>query len=114
MDLGWLEGLDAAITACDAEGVIVYLNARAAEAFREDGGMGLVGKSLYACHDERANAEIRRIMRERIPNAYTTEKNGKKKLIWQAPWHKGGEFAGLVEIAVPIPFEMPHFVRAEK
>ena len=48
------------------------------------------------------------------PNAYTIEKSGVKKLIYQAPWFKGGEFQGLVELSLPIPFDMPHFVRTPK
>jgi hypothetical protein len=44
-------------------------------------------------------------------NAYTIEKNGIKKLIYQVPWYENGEFGGLIELSMPIPFEMPHFVR---
>ncbi len=38
-------------------------------------------------------------------------KNGVKKLIYQTPWIENGEFRGLVELSLEIPFEMPHFVR---
>jgi hypothetical protein len=34
-----------------------------------------------------------------------------KKLIYQTPWMKDGAFAGLVEISLEIPFEMPHYLR---
>ena len=45
-------------------------------------------------------------------NAYTIEKAGVKKLIYQAPWfHDGGVFGGLVELSMVIPMEMPHFIR---
>jgi len=50
-------------------------------------------------------------MENRKPNVYTTEKAGVKKLFYQAPWYEGGEYAGVVELSVEIPFEMPHFVR---
>lgn len=111
MDTSFLDGIDAAITVCDTEGVITYMNERSARMFKEQGGLALVGKSLFDCHDEKANEMIRRIMREHAPNAYTIEKNGKKKLVWQSPWEKDGKFAGLIEIVLPIPFEMPHFLR---
>jgi hypothetical protein len=44
-------------------------------------------------------------------NVYTIEKDGVKKLIYQAPWYREGEYAGFVEISLEIPAEMPHFVR---
>ncbi len=44
-------------------------------------------------------------------NIYSIEKNGVKKLIFQSPWFKNGEYAGFVELSLEIPFEMPHFVR---
>ena len=45
-------------------------------------------------------------------NVYTIEKHGIKKLIYQAPWYRDGEFAGLVELAIELPAELPHFVRS--
>ncbi|MDD2576134.1 MAG: diguanylate cyclase, partial [Bacteroidales bacterium] len=44
-------------------------------------------------------------------NAYTIEKEGLKKLIYQTPWYENGEFGGLVEFSIVIPMDMPHFVR---
>ena len=44
-------------------------------------------------------------------NAYTIEKKGRKKFIYQAPWFRDGRYAGFVEISMEIPFDMPHFVR---
>ena len=46
-----------------------------------------------------------------ITNAYTIEKNGVKKLIYQTPWFDGGKFAGLIEFSMEIPRELPHFIR---
>mgnify|MGYP000371069624 CR=1 FL=1 len=39
------------------------------------------------------------------------EKNGVKKLIYQTPWYQDGKYSGFVELALEIPFQMPHFVR---
>ena len=44
-------------------------------------------------------------------NVYTIEKGGKKKLIYQTPWYKDGQYAGFVELSLVIPAEMPHFIR---
>jgi hypothetical protein len=44
-------------------------------------------------------------------NAYTIEKRGVRKLIYQAPWYRDGIFQGLVELSLDIPASMPHFVR---
>jgi hypothetical protein len=41
----------------------------------------------------------------------TIQKNGKKKLVFQAPWARRGVYAGFVELVLVIPWEMPHFNR---
>jgi hypothetical protein len=51
------------------------------------------------------------LLAAREKNVYTIEKNGVKKLIFQSPWYKDGKYAGLVELSLEIPFELPHFVR---
>ena len=108
----WLNGMDVAITVCDREGNIVYMNDRAARTFSVDGGKALLGKNLMDCHPESAREKIRHIMATGISNSYTIEKNGIKKLIHQTPWHEKGEFAGLVELSLVIPQALPHFVRS--
>jgi hypothetical protein len=35
-----------------------------------------------------------------------------KKLIYQAPWTVAGELREIVELSLPVPFEIPHFVRS--
>ena len=44
-------------------------------------------------------------------NVYTIDKQGIKKMIYQTAWFKDGVIAGLVEISMEIPTEMPHYVR---
>ena len=44
-------------------------------------------------------------------NAYTIEKRGVRKRIYQAPRFRDGAFQGLVELSLEIPESMPHFVR---
>ena len=107
----WVQEFAAALTVSDAQGKIIEMNAKAAQTFEKDGGTKLIGASVLDCHPEPARSELRSIMKNRKPNVYTLEKAGIKKLIYQAPWYKGGKYAGVVELSVEIPFEMPHFVR---
>jgi SpoVK/Ycf46/Vps4 family AAA+-type ATPase len=61
-----------------------------------------------------SGAEIRascRLLASGQLNVYTIEKGGQKKLIYQAPWYVDGEYRGLVELALPLPDQLPHFVR---
>jgi len=108
----WLNGMAVAITVCDREGNIVYMNDQAARTFAADGGKALLGKKLWACHPEAANEKIRRLLAEGKSNSYTIEKHGLKKLIHQVPWHENNELAGLVEFSLVIPLKLPHFVRS--
>ena len=108
----WMNNMDVAVTVCDREGIIVYMNDQATRTFAGDGGKALLGKNLWACHPEAANEKIRRLMATGAGNSYTIEKNGVKKLIHQVPWRESGEIAGLVEFSLVIPAVLPHFVRS--
>jgi hypothetical protein len=103
--------MGAAVTICDREGVIVYMNQAAGRVFAKDGGTDLVGSNLFACHSPASCEKIRLIMATGEPNVYTIEKNGMRKLIWQGPWRQDGEIAGLVELSLVLPENMPHHVR---
>lgn len=107
----WVREFEGAVTVADTEGVIVALNHRAEEMFAKDGGAALVGRSLFDCHPEHANETIRRLLAERASNAYTVEKRGERKLIYQAPWFRDGRFAGLLELSLDLPAKMPNIVR---
>jgi transcriptional regulator with PAS, ATPase and Fis domain len=107
----WVEEFPGAVTVCDPQGIVLEMNAAAAEVFREDGGRGLIGTNLLDCHPEPARRKLEALMAGRQANVYTIEKNGRKKLIYQTPWYQDGQYAGFVELSLVIPFEMPHFVR---
>jgi transcriptional regulator with PAS, ATPase and Fis domain len=107
----WLNGIDVAVTVCDREGVIVFMNERALKTFSADGGQALIGKNLMDCHPEPARQKIRAIMETGASNSYTIEKKGVKKLIHQAPWFQDGTLGGLVEFSIIIPSSLPHFKR---
>jgi HAD superfamily hydrolase (TIGR01509 family) len=108
----WVETLPAAVTVTDAEGTILAMNELACEVFAEDGGAALIGRSVFDCHPEPARTKTVELYRQREPNHYTiTTRQGKRKIIHQMPWRRGGEFAGFVEISIVIPEELPHFDR---
>ncbi len=108
----WIKEFPAAITVCNADGVILEMNDRAARTFEKDGGYALVGRNLLDCHTEASRDKVQRLLASREKNVYTIEKNGVKKLIFQTPWFRQGQFVGFVELSLEIPFEMPHFVRS--
>jgi transcriptional regulator with PAS, ATPase and Fis domain len=107
----WAKEFPGAITVCDAEGRITAMNDRSAQAFAEDGGAGLIGTNVLECHPEPSRTKLKGLLDSGRTNVYTIEKRGQKKLIFQAPWFREGVFAGLVELSLEIPWEMPHFNR---
>ncbi len=106
---GWADDINCAVTVCDARGVILYMNDRAREVFASHGD--LIGRNLFDCHSEASIAKIRHMLATGESNAYTISKNGQRKMIYQTPWRQGGSVAGMVEISMVIPDEMPHYVR---
>ncbi len=110
--MDWAMQFPGAVTVCDGDLTIVYMNEKAIAGFSGKGGESLLGKNLADCHQPRSMEIVRRILETGEPNVYTIEKGGKKKMIYQAPWRKEGAIAGLVEISMEIPAVMPHFVRS--
>ncbi len=110
-DHAWVDEFPASVIVCDANGIIVEMNARAARNYERDGGRALIGKNLLDCHPEPARTKTQRLLETQQKNVYTIEKKGARKLIYQSPWYREGKFAGLVELSLEIPTEMPHFVR---
>jgi transcriptional regulator with PAS, ATPase and Fis domain len=110
-DHAWIKEFPAAITVCNTEGIILEMNDKAAISFESDGGYGLIGSNMLDCHSGSAHEKTEKLLAARVKNVYTIEKKGVKKLIYQSPWYKNGEYAGFVEISLEIPFEMPHFIR---
>jgi len=107
----WADSIDAAVTVCDRDGVILEMNERSKATFASDGGGDLVGRSLFDCHGPASAALVRALIAEGRTNAYTIEKGGVRKLIYQTPWYAGGAVAGLVELSIVLPENMPHHVR---
>lgn len=107
----WVESYVGAITVCDSAGIILEMNDKAAENFREEGGRKLIGTNLFECHPEPSKTRLKQIMEKRETNIYTIEKKGVKKLIHQAPWYVNGEYRGFIELSLEVPREPPHFIR---
>jgi len=108
----WLDEDEAAITICDLNGIILYMNERSRKSFTkyEDSGV-TIGSSLIECHPEPSRTKLRSMLEFPQTNVYTIEKRGIKKLIRQSPWFRDGIFSGVVEISFIIPEEMAHHVR---
>jgi DUF438 domain-containing protein len=105
----WAEGLNCAVTIADKECNIVFMNKVARDTFAKHGN--LIGKNLMDCHPQHAQETIRRLLATGESNSYTIEKRGVHKMIYQTPWRIDGEIAGLVEISMVIPANLPHYVR---
>jgi transcriptional regulator with PAS, ATPase and Fis domain len=111
MDGSWTQELPAAITVTDAAGQICELNARSVTAFAASGGAELLGSDVLACHSDATREKVACLYRSPRANHYTIRKNGQRKIIHQLPWYRDGQFAGVVEISVAIPDDLPHFDR---
>jgi hypothetical protein len=112
MDWKWVDEFAGSVTVCDPEGVILAMNDKAALSYEADGGRKLIGSNMLACHPEPARSKTRALLENKQLNIYTIEKRGIKKLVYQSPWYQDGQYAGIVELVLEIPFEMPHFLRA--
>jgi transcriptional regulator with PAS, ATPase and Fis domain len=110
-DHAWVQAFPGAVTVCDREGIILEMNDRSAASFGDDGGVALIGTNALDCHPEPSRTKLATLLTTGQMNVYTIEKNGEKKLIYQAPWYRDGEYAGFVELSLEIPFALPHFVR---
>jgi hypothetical protein len=107
----WIENFAGALTVCDLSGIVLQMNEKSAEGYRDYGGKQLIGKNLLDCHAEPARKKLLQLLDSGERNIYTTEKDGIKKFIYQAPWFQDGRRSGMVELVLQIPVEMPHFLR---
>jgi hypothetical protein len=107
----WIENFDGAITVCDLSGIVLQMNEKSVEIYRNYGGKQLIGRNLLDCHPEPARKKLLQLLDSGDRSTYTTEKNGIKKLIYQIPWIQDGRRHGMVELVLQIPIEMPNFLR---
>jgi hypothetical protein len=109
----WIREFPGAITICDKEGIILYMNEKSCKTFEKDGGALLIGKNLADCHPEPSRSLVKELLISAKLNVYTIEKAGIKKIVYQSPWYVKSEYMGIVEMSLEIPFEMPHFIRKQ-
>jgi len=107
----WVKEIDIAITVSDKNGKFLEMNDKSKKTFEKDGGENLINSEIMNCHNENSKEIIRKIVSENKSNVYFVEKEGKRKLIFQAPWTKEGEFQGLVELSIVIPPDIETKVR---
>ncbi len=95
----WAFRMNCAVTVADADCNIIYMNERSRQTFSNRGGADLIGHNLMDYHNDRSKEIIRRLLAEGGTNAYTA---------W---FDDEGHVAGLVELSMVIPADMPHYVR---
>lgn len=103
-----------AVTICDKQAKIVYMNQKSIKTFEKYGGEKLIGQSLFQCHNAHSISIIKNLIDEAGSNTYTIQKGGLRKLIHQSPWFTDGKVAGLIEISIELPQEMAHYDRDQK
>lgn len=103
--------MDVAVTVCGTDGEILEMNEKSRKTFLKPGREELIGKNVLDCHPEPARSKLADMLANPRNNAYTIEKNGIRKLIFQTPWYEDGRFGGFIELSMEIPAEMPHYVR---
>lgn len=108
----WAREMNCAVTVCDSESLVVYMNDKALETFAKHGDMR--GRNLIPCHNEDSVRKINHMLSTGESNVYTIQKNGVRKMIYQTPWRVDGKISGLVEISMVLPDDMPHYDRDKK
>lgn len=111
VNVDWAEEFNGSVTVCDREGIIVYMNRYSVNQFKNYGGEKLLGTNLVDCHPEPSKTMLKRMLIEPFENMYTTEKEGKKTIIFQTPWMKKGEFAGVIELSFDLVADLPNYNR---
>lgn len=109
--IDWVEEFPGAITLCDQNGMILEMNQQAVNTFIKDGGEPLIGKNVLDCHPEPSRSKLLELINQKKSNFYVVEKKGKKKLIIQSPWYRDGEYAGILEIGIPLTDEIRNVLR---
>lgn len=104
-------GNSVAVTVCDIEGNIIYMNKKSADMFEDQGGYNLLGENLYNCHNENSKRIIKELIDNQKENIYSIEQNGKNRLIYQSPYYENNKMKGLIELVIELPDNLPHYIR---
>ena len=74
----WADEMNCAVTVCDTQGIILYMNEKACRTFAGHGN--LIGRNLFDCHSPKSQEKIRELLETGGVNAYTIEKKGVRKM----------------------------------
>jgi len=107
----WSDEFEGAVTICNRNGVITYMNETSKKLFGKYGGGELVGKNLLDYHPEPSRSKVANMLITPTTNTYTIEKAGVKKIVHQSPLYEKGVFSGLIEISFELPQTLPHHIR---
>jgi len=107
----WFKVFPGAIMVTNEKGEIIEMNDASAEMSMKDGGYQLMGQNAITCHKEPALSKVRKLYASQAFSIYSITKNGKKQLVYQAPYFFDRVFAGIVEMHLDLPDEIPHFNR---
>jgi len=110
----WYEAFPGAITVTDENGIIVNMNAESRNREEMQLGFDLIGQNAITCHKEPTQSKVRKLYENQAFNIYSITKNGKKQLVYQAPYFVEGKFSGIVEMVLDLPNDVPHFDRDAK
>ena len=108
-EIDFFKGLNLAITVCDKDGNVIYMNDSSIDVNGDARGRNLVN-----CHNPKSWETIQHLIHDDATNAYTISKKGKRKLIYQTPWYEDDDkqiVGGLIEFSIILPEEMPHYDR---
>lgn len=107
----WVQQFPAAVTICDRDGVILYMNDGAVQLFRKSGGSQLIGTNVLDCHPKPARARLSHMLATRETDVFHVEENGTTRIVYDAPWYVDGEYCGFVELSFEVPRDIRTFVR---
>ena len=99
----WSKEVNFPVTICDKDGIIIAMNDKSIELFKDDGGTDLLGKNLIDCHPEPSKSKLIHMLKHQLSNTYIESHNDHKRFVHETPWYINGDYAGFVEILIDLP-----------
>jgi len=76
--LAWAEGTHCAITVCDLQGQVIFMNEQSRATFDRE-GRTMLGQNLMPCHSTASQQKIRHMLATDTTNCYTIDKQRSEK-----------------------------------
>ena len=70
----WSDEVEGAVTVCDLNGIITYMNESSKKQFAKYGGESLIGQNLLDCHPEPSRSKLAEMLKTPTTNCYISEK----------------------------------------